>query len=142
MLRTLQDAFQKSLEKAFLKGGDERALIDGISAAFEEIRPSLSKQLLKSLKRNAPKMLKERRARTAAFERRNFKRWRKAFDLYEILLVILTELGEEHDKDARPEAIKTDDFKFEALAQIFPRALCWSAKKSCACCAAVIPTRH
>lgn len=123
MLRTIEDAFQKSLTDAYLEGGDERALLEGMPSAFAEIRPFAAKQLLKALKRDARRMLKERRADTAAFERRNFKRWRKAFDLYEMLLVILGELGAEHDKDARPEARKTDDLKFEALAQIYPRAM-------------------
>ena len=129
MLSELQDKFHEALieaiqEKIERDGSyDEQVILEAIGPTIEKIRPRIAKVLLRTLKRDAPRMLKERRGDRAGFEGRNLKRWKGAFNLYEMLLVILAEVGGEHDKQLRPDAIKSDDFRFEALSHIFPKAL-------------------
>ncbi len=123
MLSMIEEAFVGALAKAHADGADEASLIAAIEPALEEARLSVKAIILKELKRKAPGMLRERRAMTAGFEKRNFRRWRKAFDRFEILIVMIEEIGQEHDRDCRPAAKLADDFKFEALAHLLPRAL-------------------
>jgi hypothetical protein len=131
MFNLIHDALTEELAKAYLEGKDEQTLLDSIGPTFEAIRPKLAKVLIRSLKKNRSEMLRERRKITERFEHRNFRRWRRVFDLYETLIVMASELGEEHDKDARPDAIRTNDYRFEALAHIFPKAVLISREILC-----------
>ena len=83
----------------------------------------LPKLVLESLLANAPAMLQDRREEERGFEERNFKRWQKAFDTLETMTEIAGEVGEACDKEGRAQAQSESDYRFEALSQLFPRAL-------------------
>src|SRR5207302_11470916 len=110
----------KLLAEAHEECVDAEVLAEAIDPAVEKIRAKVSFQLLKTLKQAAPAMLEERREANAGFMQRNFERWRGAFDLFEMLIEMATELGQEHDKEVRPAAIRDQDFRFDAIAHLQP----------------------
>lgn len=98
----------------------EAAIADSIEPIMLDLLPN---QLLEGLLANAPAMLEERRQEDQGFEERNFKRWQKAFDALETMTEIAGEVGEACDKEGRAQAQAENDYRFEALSQLFPRAL-------------------
>ena len=86
------------------------------------VRKSAVKQITKALKKSAPGMLKEARARTDGFEKRTFKRWKKPFDLFEQLIAMAIEIGEDVDAELTQVA-QEEDFVFEALRHLHPRSI-------------------
>lgn len=98
---------EADLEKAF-----DPAMLDCLADEF-----------LKVFLDRAPGMLRDHRVADRGFERRNFKRWRQAFDIIETVLTIAEELGEACDIEGRDLAVASNSYQFEALSQIFPRAI-------------------
>lgn len=137
LLESLERLVQKSLmrvaEKAANKGdlqeGQlERAIGDLYSPAS---RSRFVSALLSTLRADAPKMLGARRKDIAGFERRNIRRWRRAFELLEMIIAITEEVGEANDHALRGDAQRECDYKFEALSQLHPRAILVSREILC-----------
>jgi len=122
-LNVFQAAFDRALVEAYERGAEEKAILAAVGPTFARTRATAKSILLRELRRTAPRMLREHRRSIAGFEKRNFTRWRKAFDRFEMLIVIVEELGQEHDQALRPEAVQSRDYKFEALAHLLPRAV-------------------
>ena len=95
---------------------------DQISAALEQATSESADILARSLRRNAPKMLREHYKIRKGFERRLCKRWARALDLYEVVYTSCLEVGEKHNQTHRPEAVRNNDVKFEALTLLHARA--------------------
>ncbi|MDA3896208.1 MAG: DUF5677 domain-containing protein, partial [Desulfobacteraceae bacterium] len=72
--------------------------------------------------KSAKKMLKERRKIVRGFEKRNVKRWAKAFDILEIHIVICTEAGEEFNSSYRQAAAEGNDLVFDIVVRLHARA--------------------
>lgn len=129
LLSMLEEAFTEALlhvaRDELEKGLNDPAEIE--AAIADSIEPAtldfLSEQALEGLLANAPAMLQERRMDEQGFEERNFKRWQKAFDALETMTEIAEEVGEACDKEGRALAQSENDYRFEALSQLFPRAL-------------------
>ncbi|EEF26002.1 conserved hypothetical protein, partial [Ricinus communis] len=132
-----EDPLLVKLEKSFLeqllitartqlekgeKGFDqvEAEIMESVTTAMHDLLPD---QILHSLLSKAPSMLREHRAADRGFERRNFKRWRSAFDAIETMVQIAQEVGEACDVEGRELAMAESDYRFEALSQLFPRAI-------------------
>jgi hypothetical protein len=127
----MQGAFEKLLVEAYENGADEDILLEAVGPAYERVRAKTKSIFLPALKRNAAKMLRDRRKQIAGFEKRNFARWREAFDRFEMLVVMVEEIGQEQDLLLRPEAIARQDYKFEALAHLLPRAVLVAREMLC-----------
>ena len=78
--------------------------------------------LLKSLKKDALRMLKEHAAERKYFERDIKHVWGKTLKAFETFLVICTEAGDDVSNTLRDEAFKNNDFVFEVLANLHTRA--------------------
>lgn len=129
LLSMLEESFFETLHAVLRdeieKGQKDPAEIEAAIAGSVDsaMLDSLAKQSLEALLANAPAMLQERRKEDLGFEERNFKRWRTAFDALETMMEIATEVGEACDKEGRAVAQAENDYRFEALSQLFPRAL-------------------
>lgn len=129
LLSMLEKSFAEALLKVareeLEKGLKDRAEIE--AAIADSIDPAtldfLSKQVLQDLLANAPAMLQERRKDGQEFEVRNFNRWQEAFDALETMTEIAGEVGEACDREGRALAQSESNYRFEALSQLFPRAL-------------------
>jgi hypothetical protein len=55
------------------------------SKVIQQIAGQIAGSIFKELKKSAPAMLKDLREENAGFQKRNFKRWKKGFDLLEML---------------------------------------------------------
>lgn len=83
---------------------------------------SLTEELMKTLEKDRPRMLKEHKKIREGFENRLYKRWKKAFDSLESLIVVCLESGE--DKKNKISKGKTiTNPKHVALVKIHVRAI-------------------
>lgn len=104
----------KKLEKAVLKFTD-----------------NLEKAITADLLSRAPEMLVRHRKEHDGFAARNFKRWRGAFDLLETIWVMCEEMGGNFNQHFRPEAIRTQNFTFEAMTAVHAKSLLVTAEMIC-----------
>lgn len=89
------------------------------------------KAFSKNLIDRAPKMLARRRKAKAGFEKRNLRRWREAFDLFETVWVCCEEIGRNFNQNFRPQAVQEQDFVFEAMTAIHARSLLVGEERIC-----------
>jgi hypothetical protein len=130
-VNTLQEALHEVLEQQIAEllasGKISEADLDDISehieSAVTDLIAPVSDEVLRTLKDTAPNMLKKRRALDRRFRSRNFDRWRKGLELLETFYVICEESGSDYNNEFRPKAVETNDFLFEAVANLHARAL-------------------
>ena len=94
-----------------------------LKSASKRIIDDIIPIIKNSLLRSAPAMLREHRKLENEFRKRNRRRWKPAMDHLYMMWVICEEAGAEFNNTYRPEAVKTNDYKYEALAQLHGRAL-------------------
>jgi Family of unknown function (DUF5677) len=87
------------------------------------VMDQIADQMRKDLRRRAPSTLRKTRRETAGFERRNLQRWRKPFNLVEMILEVAAEVGSKFNTEVRPLAVQEKDYVFEALTHLHARAL-------------------
>lgn len=92
---------------------------------------SAGKLIYRSLIVRAPPMLAERRKQQAGFELLNLRRWRKAFDLLEVIWVCCEEMGRAFNGHHRPQAVKEQDHVFEAMTYLHAKALLVTSEIIC-----------
>lgn len=121
LLTLLESTFKEAIKKLAIEG---RQIPEALQQElFNEQVATLPEQQLTLLLKSAPQMLKEHRSLERAFQARSFRRWRGAFDLFETIIVICSEVCEANELEGRQAAIEGDDFIFEALSGLAPRAL-------------------
>jgi Family of unknown function (DUF5677) len=101
---------------------DWERIAKGVSEALDAAGGLLSTTLLAA----APAMLEEQRQIRAGFEARLAWRWRKPFDLFDVVARICLELGEEEAKDARRRRLA--GAQLEALLRLQARACLLTAE--------------
>src|SRR5690242_7979479 len=113
----LHEAVAEMIQKMVEESG--AANDEEICKVMEDILPDaiskISKLIHETLIRDSAAMLAERRKSTNAFCRRNMKRWKPAFDLFETFIVICTEAGERFNKALRPKAAEECDITFDLV---------------------------
>jgi hypothetical protein len=126
-MNIIRQALEEVFAKAWARGEIEESRLEAVMAeTIPAVVPELAAMLLKTLKKDAPRMLKEYRALDTGFRRRNLARWRGAIELLEMMWVISMEIGGEFIKEAqdRPHSHKTD-----VLIQLH-QGPCWSRARS------------
>jgi hypothetical protein len=122
----LQKLFDETLAKA-LAGAptkiDESDIPEVAAQILDQMLPQLTAFMLKSFKRAAPKALRSELKNDAGFRRRNYRRWRKAFELLEFMWMISEEIGAKLNEKHRPQAVIDKDYLFEALTYLHTRSL-------------------
>lgn len=109
---------ERVLELAEEPGRLEAVFYDVISEATE----TAAHELEDRLKRDGPEMLARRRAETRGFEERLARRWARAFDLAEMVMVIAYEAGEAFNEKHRFKAEADNDLTFAVLVRLHARA--------------------
>ena len=92
---------------------------DKVANLIQQLMPQFAQDLLVSLKRAAPSMLREHEKYRTGFAERNYRRWKTGFDKLYMLIVMSEELGQALDNAIRPNAAK--NFKFEAISHLYAR---------------------
>jgi hypothetical protein len=120
--------FDEILEQVFQQIIADNAMTpEQLSAAAGSVANGVMDQIAddmrKNLKRGAPATLRKTVRGTAGFERRNLQRWRKPFNLIELILEIAAEVGGKFNNEIRPIAVQEKDYLFEALTHLHARAL-------------------
>lgn len=93
-----------------------------IEKLITDVTPEAVDLIKDTLQKSAKKMLKEHRTLARGFEKRNIKRWSKAFDLLETHIVICTEAGEEFNSSYRAAAVENNDLVFDIVIRHHARA--------------------
>lgn len=125
----IQHDFEKIIQEAREDGKrlTEKQLERLASAAVK----SAGRLCYRTLLETAPPMLAERRKQQAGFESRNHRRWRKAFDLIEMIWVCCEEVGRAFNEHYRPLAVQEQDHVFEALTYLHAKALLVTSEIIC-----------
>jgi hypothetical protein len=97
-------------------------VIAKLEISYPELISKAGSIILSSLRKNAPRMLKEHRKIQKGFEHRLNNDYKKPFDLYEMFLVIAYEAGDEVNKECRKEESERDKFLVEVLTRLHARA--------------------
>jgi Family of unknown function (DUF5677) len=125
----LQRDFERIVREAQDAGNELTA--KQIARVAEKTTKSAGRAFYRTLIETAPDMLADRRKERAGFERRNFQRWRKAFDLIETIWVSCEELGRAFNQHHRPDAVREEDYVFEAMTHLHAKALLVTSEIIC-----------
>jgi hypothetical protein len=116
-------------------------LADGVISEeeLEKKAPQVAADLVKQaatamrrdLLRQAPAALRASRRDIHGFEKRNLQRWRKAFNLIEVLWHVAAETGSDFNEEERPKVVAEQDFRCEALIHIHARAMLVASECIC-----------
>lgn len=120
-METLHQGFLKKLNEMIEKNPVKADEID-IEQIIADATPEVVRLIKGSLVKSAKKMLKEHRKFSRDFEKRNVKRWAKAFDLLETHIVICTEAGEEFNTSYRQTAVESNNLVFDIVVRHHARA--------------------
>ncbi|OEO31928.1 hypothetical protein VW23_013975 [Devosia insulae DS-56] len=125
-LQELQSKIEDALEPllADLSGQTLKRTISKIQR--EAVRSSLA-----AYRKSAPAMLEARRKGARSFEARTLRRWKRAIDLFETIIVIARELGSYNNDELRPSAADEDDYIFDALAHLHARGVLIAEEIAC-----------
>lgn len=92
--------------------------VDKFPEMIAEAIGDASQPLVASLNQRAPEMLREHAELRTGFEQRLIQRWRRALDLYEMVMVASEEAGAEYYVEHQAAAAEEDDLVFEALVAL------------------------
>jgi hypothetical protein len=103
--------FDKILEQVFQQIIADNAMTpeqlrDAAPSIANDIMDQIADEMRKDLRRRAPSTLRGTRRETAGFERRNLQRWRKPFNLIEMILEVAAEVGGKFNTEVRPVAFR------------------------------------
>lgn len=125
----LQREFERIVREAQEAGNELTA--KQVARVAEKTTKSAGRAFYRTLIETAPDMLADRRKERAGFERRNFQRWQKAFELIETIWVSCEELGRAFNQHHRPEAVRDEDYVFEAMTHLHAKALLVTSEIIC-----------
>jgi hypothetical protein len=128
--------FDEILEQVFQQIIADKAMTpeqlgEAASSIANDVMDRIADDMRKNLRRGAPATLRKTRRETAGFERRNLQRWRKPFNLIEMILEVAAEVGGKFNTEIRPLAVQEKDYLFEALTHLHARALLVASKCVC-----------
>ena len=124
---SLHKLFEKTIKKVLLTKGisedKKKEYIEKIDYEFSSIANEIASLTYKTLRKSQNSMLKERRNFFKGFEKRHYKRWKEGIDLLESFIVFACEIGDNFNSYYRDEAVKTQDYLFEALTNLHARSI-------------------
>lgn len=124
MFGQLEEAIFVEIEKIWTKNLlDEEQLGRIATKTIDELTHDEPISLALELKKRSASMLRNRRKYEKGFQRRNFRRWKPAFNQIEIVWHASEEIGREFNKEFRPDAASNNDFVFEVLTRMHGRGL-------------------
>lgn len=91
--------------------------------AIQSALSSLFELMPNALEDTSTKTIRTLRKQRLGFEKRCYRRWRRAFELYEIIRGVATEIGEKHAQEQFEASEDEHDYIFGALSYLHPRML-------------------
>ena len=115
--KELENALQEypDLTNDELEAVTEQAVQSSLAAVFE-IMPGV-------LEKSSGKTVRTGRKLQRGFEQRCYRRWRKAFELYDVIRGVAAEIGEKHVQEYLAASEEGGDYIFNALSHLHPRML-------------------
>jgi hypothetical protein len=130
-------SFDQILQSVFQKIIDDKVLsLEQLSDASSDITKnfivSAADTIRRDLKRKAPATLAGTRRETAGFEKRNLQRWRKAFNLIELIWEVAADVGDKFNKDLQGQPFARDQaYLLTALVHIHARSMLVASECIC-----------
>jgi len=97
-------------------------IIKQFLSKLPDLIPEITDVLLKALKKDAHKKLKQDKQWRSRFESNLNKTWKKPINLLELFLALAFEFGEEFSHEYRPAAVEHQDHVFEVLTRLHARS--------------------
>jgi len=112
-------AFESFVE---LRGYFPERNLDQLFEAITKALPEISEKIAERVKQSIDRPLKDRGQLFQELEARRYARWREPLDLFESLIGISLEVGEQHYNKLKQSVPNSNKAKFTALVQIHARA--------------------
>jgi len=93
-----------------------------IQEALEAATDSGAETFLRRVRKHAGRTLRRRRRAAKGFEKRLWKRWGQALDLFELILILAQETGSKFNQIYRAGAAEEQDAAFEVLSRLHARS--------------------
>jgi hypothetical protein len=119
---TITGAVAEGMERVLNAGGSIQTAEQAVGDAVQQTLTRSTPRVVAELMRLAPKMLRARRRTVGRVRRQVRARWRKALDLFMMLVVAAEEVGVEFDEKHRPSDDEPFDPVYDALLGLHARA--------------------
>lgn len=93
-----------------------------MKSKYKNLINNTATSIKKNITNNSSKTLAEHRKLYDNFCKQNQKRWKDGFDALEMLIIICTEIGENFNRDYRPNAVKEKNLVFDLVVRHHARA--------------------
>lgn len=100
----------------------QKEIIANLADSIPKLAKEAALPILSQLRKNAPAMLKEHRKFIKGFEHQLNQDWKKAFDVFEMFIVIAFESGEEVNQEFRKDATQRENYILEVLTRLHARS--------------------
>lgn len=118
------DTFLEPLLKELQKLSENRELSEAeVQEISTEYIEKATQKISEDLQATSREHVGRRRDDEIAFQRQLRDRWRPAFDLLDMILIVSQEAGSVFNSEHRPQAAKTKDHTFEALVNLHARSV-------------------
>jgi len=97
-------------------------ILEQFLSKLPDLISEITDVLLRALKKDAHKKLKQDKQRRSKFENNLNKTWKEPIDLLELFLALASELGEEFNHEYRPTAAEHQDHGFDVLTRLHARS--------------------
>lgn len=132
LLDGLEDMLSSAVEEIpGIENLSDKELEEIYRKVIENTHAELVSDTIRTLKKNARKMLKERRRIDNGFERRNYSRWKNSIDHFEMLIVVASELGEANARELHQWSKDEESHVFSAITQLHAKAILVSNEVLC-----------
>lgn len=123
LLTIMIEQFVKA-NKNLPNSSDIENLVKNVFKNFtKETLPEISDQIMERLHKDSRRMLRDERKITNQFNKRRYKTWKDSIDLFECMIKVSLESGQEQQQKLINKEDGKDNFKREALLKIHARAL-------------------
>jgi len=99
-----------------------KKITDGIPFIINEVAETTGNILLKGLKKRAPSMIDDHYRADTTFQKHLGRKWKEAFKLFKMFIVISEEAGADHNHEIRSSSKEVLSPKFEVLSRLHARS--------------------
>jgi hypothetical protein len=120
-LNLLQDSIYENLASLIdIETATPTEIAEKFKELFEPTKVECQESSLQIYRSSATKILARMRKESRGFEKRNFERWKPAFDHLEMIVEIASDLGEMHGQDVKASDGESNNIVMAALANLYP----------------------
>lgn len=124
-MKTLQSALDSAIQDILSDDaydGSEEGIISAMKKKMPDLVKDTARSMLSEIKSEMDAGLNEEREYRQQFEKRLQKHWQKPLTLLELFIALALEAGGDFNGSFRENAVRSKDYRFEALTRMHARA--------------------